>query len=412
MPRPRAEGPKRVRATLRDGSVWFYYYDRATGAKVGQERADVAAGRDAKPGTLAALIDAYQATARFKSRKPRTRETYGGALAYLRRAMGDYQVSAITAGMVQMVKEELQDTPSKANQVLALLSILFKLAIKMGQLTANPAASPGRLPQPKRTDIWSREEEDRNVTAFRPTLKLAFMLLLYTLQRPSDMLAMTTLQVSEREGRLFIALRQQKTDTLVAVPVHRRLEPLVRERLAARVTERRRGDDGQMMERVSTLLVPSPTGLQWTRRNFSRAWDHDQALANETLRKQLEGQGWGKDRIDRELAARHRQRRDLRRTGIVRLAEAGATTPQIAAISGHSIDYCQRIIDTYLPRRTEVAIGGIEIWEKGEGSGSRVVRLADGLLSGARPTEPWSPVSENELENRFPKPNKRRENAQ
>jgi len=48
----------------------------------------------------------------------------------------------------------------------------------------------------------------------------------------------------------------------------------------------------------------------------------------------------------------------------VRLAEAGATTPQIASISGHGIDYCQRIIDTYLPRRTEVAIAGIEVWEK------------------------------------------------
>jgi len=35
------------------------------------------------------------------------------------------------------------------------------------------------------------------------------------------------------------------------------------------------------------------------------------------------------------------------------LAEAGATTPQIAAISVHSIDYCQRIIDTYTSRRKD-----------------------------------------------------------
>ncbi|GEK97035.1 hypothetical protein GKA01_22320 [Gluconobacter kanchanaburiensis NBRC 103587] len=38
--------------------------------------------------------------------------------------------------------------------------------------------------------------------------------------------------------------------------------------------------------------------------------------------------------------------------------------PQIAAISGHAIDYYQRIIDTYLPRRTEVALAGMEIWER------------------------------------------------
>ncbi len=38
-------------------------------------------------------------------------------------------------------------------------------------------------------------------------------------------------------------------------------------------------------------------------------------------------------------------------------------SPQIAALSGHDIDYCQRIIDTYLPRRTEVALGAIKLWE-------------------------------------------------
>jgi hypothetical protein len=47
----------------------------------------------------------------------------------------------------------------------------------------------------------------------------------------------------------------------------------------------------------------------------------------------------------------------------VRLAEAGATTPQIAALSGHGIDYCQKIIETYLPRRTEVALAAIKLWE-------------------------------------------------
>jgi hypothetical protein len=114
-----------------------------------------------------------------------------------------------------------------------------------------------------------------------------------------------------------------------------------------------------------------------------------------------------KERIGKELAARHRQRRDLRRTGIVRLAEAGATTPQIAAISGHAIDYCQRIIDTYLPRRTEVAIGGIELRERGDGSAPRVVRLADAVLTGIQTLGQWAPVSETQSETRFPKLSKR-----
>jgi hypothetical protein len=45
------------------------------------------------------------------------------------------------------------------------------------------------------------------------------------------------------------------------------------------------------------------------------------------------------------------------------MAEAGATTPQIAAVSGHSIESCQKILDVYLPRRSEVALGAITAWE-------------------------------------------------
>ena len=58
----------------------------------------------------------------------------------------------------------------------------------------------------------------------------------------------------------------------------------------------------------------------------------------------------------------------------MRLAEAGATTPQIAALSGQGIDYCQRIIDTYSPRRTEVALNAIKLWENSTET-SKVVRL-------------------------------------
>ena len=50
-----------------------------------------------------------------------------------------------------------------------------------------------------------------------------------------------------------------------------------------------------------------------------------------------------------------RQRRDARRTGMARMAEAGATVSKIAAVTGWGIDFYQRIVDTNLPWRTEVA---------------------------------------------------------
>ena len=41
------------------------------------------------------------------------------------------------------------------------------------------------------------------------------------------------------------------------------------------------------------------------------------------------------------------QRRDLRRTAVVRLAESGCEVPLIAAITGHSLKTAETILDTY-----------------------------------------------------------------
>ena len=58
------------------------------------------------------------------------------------------------------------------------------------------------------------------------------------------------------------------------------------------------------------------------------------------------------------------QFRDLRRTAIVRLAEACATVPEIASISGHTIDRCQRILEVYLPRNSKMAKAAVDKLEK------------------------------------------------
>jgi len=375
MARPKATHVKPVRHRLPDGSIRIYYYDRRTGQRVGYGPEGDAAAREAaearaagyaepsKPheGSLAALIADYRGSAAFARCKPRTREFYAHLLDMLRDRAGDVPAAGITTMMVEKMREALSETPAKANHAVAVLSIVYNHGIRRGLVSSNPASHAGRFKTAPRTAIWSIEQEQRMMAALRPSLKLGFGLLLYTLQRVSDVLAMTKDQIQEHDGRLFITLRQQKTDELVAVPVHQRLEPLLRARLA---------------DKSGVLLVPSPTGRTWSRRNFSRAWDTDCVRADAATAVELERAGWSEKQIKDELAARHRQRRDLRRTGMVRMAEAGATTPQIAAVSGHSIDYCQRILDTYIPRRTEVAIAGIDVWERA-GLSTNVIRLLE-----------------------------------
>jgi hypothetical protein len=85
---------------------------------------------------------------------------------------------------------------------------------------------------------------------------------------------MTTSRIREKDKRLYISLRQQKTGALIDVPVHSALEPLLRERLAPGWKTEPLSGQREYRNRTDTvLLVPSPTGKPWAYRNFCRAWD-------------------------------------------------------------------------------------------------------------------------------------------
>ena len=389
MARPKGSGLNTVTRRKPDGSVVRRYYDRATGAFLGHDRAAaerlVARSHGEAPGgihpddrSLGALIVLYRQSRAFTGLAPSTRATYARDLDWMREHYGDLPARGFRRSTILRIRMLLEHQPSKANKTMAMFSIVLGRGAALDWMPDNPALRAGRVEQPPRTEVWTRDDEDRFLRGARWELQLAMLLLLYTVQRPADVLAMTLGQVSERNGRLWIGLRQRKTAALVDVPVHARLEPHLRERMARRVV---RVVDGA--ETVSTLLVPSPCGLGWAYRNFARAWDAQQRRASLRLARELLAAGLSKPLVREELALRHRQRRDMRRTGIVRLAEAGATTPQIAALSGHAIDHCQRIIDTYLPRRSEVALGGIEAWER-QGDQVRVVRIDPGRKARAK----------------------------
>lgn len=360
MPRSRTSGLKVSRKTLASGEVREYFYDRGTGHFLSNNR-DEALARVAAPvaathapGTIAALVTQYLSSSHYRTKlAPRTQALYRGYLDLIRREWGDLPISGIKPGTIELIKTQFEDTPRKANQIVALLRVLLGRAVKWQLITSNPALKPEMLPTPPREQVWTRDDERRFLAAASPSLRLAIMLMLYTVQRPSDCLSMTTSRIREKDNRLYILLRQQKTSELIDVPVHSALEPLLQKRLASGWKPEPLSSQRQYQNVTSTLLlVPSPTGKPWAYRNFCRAWDL----------------------IAKKAGIADLQRRDLRRTGIVRLAEAGATTPQIAALSGHGIDYCQKIIDTYLPRRTEVALSAIKLWENATDT-AKVIRL-------------------------------------
>lgn len=314
-----------------DGSVVRHYYDRRTKRYLGTDReAAIAAALDtptrAPPGSFDALCTAYLSSHNFHRLAAKSQKLNRLYIDHLRDKYGPLPSAAITRPAVIALREANASRPWYATHLLSKLRLVLQHGVDTGVLKANPALKPGGVRPPMRHAVWSREDTDRMLAATNADIRLACALLLYTAQRPADALAMTWGQIQDRGGKLWLTLRQAKTGELVDVPAHRDLAAII-----------------QATPRRSMMVVPSPTGLPWAYRNFARSWD--------AIREKA-----GIDGV---------QRRDLRRTAMVRMAEAGATTAQIAAVSGHTIDQTSRILDTYIPRRGEVAAGAIEAWEQG-----------------------------------------------
>jgi integrase len=234
---------------------------------------------------------------------------------------------------------------------LKKLRMLLNYArLELGLLRDDPFEGV-EIPSPPRRDaVWGPEEVELLLAQAEPLIRRAFMLAAYTAQRPADCFRMTydcIGQTVERDGRkvLWVMLRQRKTDKPVWVPLH----PRLRQEIATR------------LHRRSNLVAPSPTGQVWDGHNFARAFREARLAAGLPEALQL---------------------RDLRRTAMVRLAEAGATVPQIAVISGNTIEQTQKIREHYVPRSPQMALGAMDLLVERAGSIRRGFVLLQGGAEG------------------------------
>ena len=100
--------------------------------------------------------------------------------------------------------------------------------------------------------------------------------------------------------------------------------------------------DTAKTKRIGTVIVAEPNGQRMTEITWQTAFN--------TIR--------------RKAGLDHLQARDLRRTFVVNAARAGATVPEIAASTGHSINHTQAIFEHYLPRDVQMARAGIVKMER------------------------------------------------
>jgi integrase len=301
---PLPAGVKRVTKRKPDGTVAVYYYLRSNGARVpppdspGFAKAKAQAESLTTKATatgLGALIDAYRRSPEFLGLRPVTKRSKEWSLVWLRR-FEDSDPRDIKRSHVLDLRDIVarESGPGTAMNVVSCLSTIYSWAINRGKLELNPAFGIKKLPLGA-IPPWTEEEVQKALTDLPQPLQRAMNLALNTGQRRADLARM---QWDQYDGQA-IRLVQQKTGRSLRVPLT--------DGFRAEIEEWRRTS-------TSPFILVKHDGAPWNVEVMSAAfWTHLPKIG--IYGRSLHG---------------------LRKLATVRLAEAGCSMLEIAAISGHA----------------------------------------------------------------------------
>lgn len=270
---------------------WWEWYNAADAGK------KVTAGEARTlPGSFNALAVAYYTSAEYKQLAQATRTNYRNIIERFRDVAGDLPVAKIAPAHVRKWVDNRADTPAAANTFLKVLRALMRFAIDRNIINADPTLGvKGVKNRTEGHHTWTEAEIEQFEKHWPLGTKerLAFDLLLYTAQRSGDVRQMGAQHIVNGH----VVVRQEKTGSPLEIPLHPRL------RLSLDACK-----SGHL------LFVATQYGKGYSAR------------------------GWGNWITDCALAAglpAGRTAHGLRKAAARRLAEAGCTPHQIAAITGH-----------------------------------------------------------------------------
>ncbi len=290
---------KRVRAKGRT-----YRYHQITGERLSNDREERAArameinrtlkgtSRKMVPGSLVDLIAQYTGAPEFRQLSERTRHKYTRYLDLLAEIWGSHPIGSIERKHVLRLRDTYADTPSMASKLVSLLRIVMAFAIERDYRRDNPARDVKSLPHGEGHATWPDEAVDRFLAVAPPMMALALKIALYTGQREGDVLEMSWHDYNGQS----IKVVQNKTGAKLSIPVAAKL----REALDAQ-------------DPVSPIILTTATGRPFGDSNFRGQFGRAMKAAG------LSGLTF----------------HGLRYTAAARLAEAGCSLKEIAAITGH-----------------------------------------------------------------------------
>ena len=251
-------------------------------------------GSRVRPGTIRALAISYYNSLGFRSLKPSSQAIYRRIIDRFCGEHGDKR--AATLQREHIVKLMAARKPGSANGLHTVLRVMMQHALETGLRADDPTRDIKAIIV--KTDghhTWSEREieqfEGRHAIGSRA--RLAFALLLYTGQRRSDVVRMGRQHI--RDGALQV--RQLKTGTELSIPVHPALAAIIAETPTDHLT-----------------FLTTQFGQPFTAGGFGN---------------------WFREQCD-SAGLKHCSAHGLRKAAARRLAEAGCTEHEIAAITGHA----------------------------------------------------------------------------
>jgi integrase len=268
-------------------------------------------------GNLFSLIAAFKISTEFTTLAEVTKKSYRRYLKMIEEEFGAMPLSVVedrrARGKFKEWRDGMAANPRKADLAWSVLARVLAVAKDRGTIAVNVCERGGRL-----------YEADKHIEAFcsvaSKELQFALLIALWTGRRQGELIKINWSQYDGTHIRLELGKRRKgKPKKRVTIPVGAPLKIAL---------------DARRPEKAEGEILRNTFGEPWTSDGFRASW--------------------GKAFERAKLADLHFH--DLRGTAVTRLALAGCTVPQIAAITGHSPRDVDEILKAhYLGGQAELA---------------------------------------------------------
>lgn len=244
--------------------------------------------------SVRAVIDAWKASPEWAELADSTKSDWKRYCDRTVEAWGDLDIRGIEPKHVLALRDRYASTPAAANNLIRCLSSFMSWSTPRGYRADNPCREIRMLKGGDPYEPWPWEMIELACETMPSRFWWFVALALYTGQRRGDVLEMSWRAL---RGDM-IAVKQEKTDKPLLLPIHRDLRPVL-----------------DAIPRVGDTILVNERGRAWTGDGFSASW---------------------RKIVPKEIEERGLVLHGLRKSAVCFLLEAGATDAEVCAVTGQS----------------------------------------------------------------------------